>query len=427
MVSSRRRLARLGLVAAAAMAWQAGAVRAEEPGTVEAIERLRKEIERQAGRLAEDEHRLTNELRLLREEQDALKGRIETLSGGKAAPPVPRPTAIPEHVQSPPVQRTQATIEPPEAVGRMLERKRRPPEVPSQAERGGVLLPPGRFVFEPSVEYVRSDVNRADVVGFTVLPGIVFGDINISEAKRDTVVATAGARLGVTERLEIETKIPYIYRHDTTRTRPVGTSAVADVTTMAYGRGLGDVEVAAHYQVNDGRGGWPYFIANMRVRSPTGRDPFEVPHDPMTNAETTLPTGTGFWAVQPSVTLLMPSDPAVLFGGLSYTWNMARDVGTGYGRIDPGDVIGANFGFGVSLNEDLSFSMGYDHSVVLETKRDGRPIPGASLLQVGTLTLGTSYRISQRTSINLSVGVGVTHDAPNLRVLAKVPVALSFW
>jgi len=37
------------------------------------------------------------------------------------------------------------------------------------------------------------------------------------------------------------------------------------------------VEVGAHYQINHGQDGWPYFIGNLRYKSNTGKGPFEVP------------------------------------------------------------------------------------------------------------------------------------------------------
>jgi hypothetical protein len=38
-----------------------------------------------------------------------------------------------------------------------------------------------------------------------------------------------------------------------------------------------------------------------------------------------LPTGSGFHSLQPSLTWLMPSDPAIFFGTFSYTHNFKRE------------------------------------------------------------------------------------------------------
>jgi hypothetical protein len=73
-----------------------------------------------------------------------------------------------------------------------------------------------------------------------------------------------------------------------------------------------------------------------------------------------LPTGSGFYAMQPSLTWLYASDPAILFGGVSYLYNFKRNnvsrrVLAGelepLGTVAPGGVIGFNFGLGLALNE----------------------------------------------------------------------------
>ena len=74
-------------------------------------------------------------------------------------------------------------------------------------------------------------------------------------------------------------------------------------------------------------------MATLRAKSRSGTGPFEVDIDPTTNLERELPTGSGFWAVQPQLTWLLPSDPAVLFGSVSYLYNFKRDVGRGFGTV----------------------------------------------------------------------------------------------
>lgn len=59
--------------------------------------------------------------------------------------------------------------------------------------------------------------------------------------------------------------------------------------------------------------------------------------------------------MSPSVTAILPSDPAVLFGTLGYTGNFARNVDTIIPpviieRVDPGDSVSASVGIGVALN-----------------------------------------------------------------------------
>ena len=307
-------------------------------------------------------------------------------------------------------------------VGDAPEQER--PEIAALVEEGGVLTRRGQLILEPSLEYVRTDTNRAEVVGFSVLPGIVIGNIEVREADRNTVISALTARYGITNRLEVETKIPYVYRDDKTTTRDLGIGASSDTTTGADGSDIGDIEVAAHYQINDGANNWPFLIGNLRVKSDTGTDTFEVARDPVSNAELELPTGTGFWSVEPSLTVLYPTDPAVLFANIGYTWNIERNVGGAFGEIDPGDSIGASFGMGMGLNENLSMSLSYDHDFVTKSTRNGDALLGSSTLQIGRFTWGTSLRVSDDVSVNANVSLGATDDAPDLDFLLRVPIKM---
>jgi len=270
-------------------------------------------------------------------------------------------------------------------------------------------------------------VNRAEIAGFSVLPGIIIGNINITEESRNTIVSALTARYGLTNRLEMEVKVPHVWRDDTTTGRPLGGGgADQDTTTSANGSDIGDVEFAAHYQINQGGGGTPYFVANLRGKSRTGQDPFEVRRDPTTNIETQLPTGTGFWAFEPSLTVIYPTDPAVLYANLNYLINYERNV-SGFGKIDPGNAFGVNFGMGVALNEKLSFSLGYDHKQVQKTRLNGLAGTSARTLQVGRLLMGASFRPDGPVTVNVTLGVGVTEDSPDLDMVVRLPMAFDIF
>jgi hypothetical protein len=93
------------------------------------------------------------------------------------------------------------------------------------------------------------------------------------------------------------------------------------------------------------------------------------------------------------------------------------------GEVDPGDVIGYNFGMGLALNEKSSFSLGYDGASVGKTKINGSDAINASRIQLGTLLLGYSQRVTPATSVGLTVGVGVTRDTPDVTLGLRVPMS----
>ena len=142
-----------------------------------------------------------------------------------------------------------------------------------------------------------------------------------------------------------------------------------------------------------------------------------------------MPTGSGFHGLQAGVTFLYPSDPAVFFGGAAYTHNFERHVGRGFGRVRPGSVIDLNAGMGLALNERASFSIGYQHSIVGEMdQRDpeqvARVLAKTGRLQLGTMRFGLGYRLTPKTNLNVSLGVGVTDDTPDFELTVRLPYSL---
>ena len=334
----------------------------------------------------------------------------------------------------------QADTQAPQRVGQAPESESRPPEVAQIFDQPGVLTPKGKMVVEPSLQYGYSANDRVALVGYTIIPAILIGLIDVRQVKTTTAVATLTGRYGVSRRMELEAKLPYVYIHSDTVSREIFTGSAQDRVFNARGSGMGDVEVTGRYQLNRGAADKPFYIAWLRYKSRTGRDLFEVVTDCVTRcvANTTgtglpldLPTGSGFNALQPGVTWLFPSDPVVFFGSLSYLHNfkrsnVSRRVLGGQteflGDIKAGDILGFNLGMGLALNEKAAISIGYDQSIVDKTEQDGKEVAGAVRTTLGTLLLGGTYRFSDRMSLNVALGVGVTRDTPDLTFTARLPI-----
>lgn len=311
------------------------------------------------------------------------------------------------------------------------------PEQPDPIERAevraippdqGVLTPAGTLIFDPSLEYTRSSANRLVFRGIELVPGIQIGLIEATDVDRDTVVGTAAARYGLTNRIELEARIPYIYRND--RIEVVQQRDEGIVRNIHLeGDGIGDIEGSIRYQINRANPLKPIWIGTLRVKSNTGRGPFEIPFDEF-GVATGLATGSGFWAVEPAFGFLLPSDPVVIFGRVNYLWHIARDIDEVIGdvligRVDPGDSIGANIGFGFALNPRFSYSLGYRHSYIFPTESEiGDTIQRSNKLHVGVLGFGMSYRVTERNTLNLGFEFGVTSDAPDVSITLRSPLEL---
>ncbi len=284
----------------------------------------------------------------------------------------------------------------------------------------------GRLVIEPALEYSHSSSNRLVFRGVEIITGVQIGLIEANDTSRDTIAASLAARYAVSDRLEVEARVPYVYRNDRITTLSQHDQS-ATQTFQLDGSNLGDVELSARYQLNKGRHGEPVFVLGGRVKSDTGRGPFDVARDDQ-GVSTELATGSGFWGYQASLSVLYPSDPAVLFANVSYLYNQPKNIdrmvgGVHVGEVKPGDSIGAGFGFGFALNPRFSYSLGYSHSYIMETESEiGATRQRSTSLQVGALQLGLSFRATPRTTIAASVNVGVTSDAPDVSVGFRMPM-----
>ncbi|MGD9965391.1 MAG: transporter [Hyphomonadaceae bacterium] len=331
--------------------------------------------------------------------------------GGSA--PQPTPAAAPQGPvgEAPPEETQVSTVE-------------------ALPEGQNALLGRGRLVIEPSIEYSRSSGDRFIFRGVAVTTGINIGLIEANDTARDTVAASVAVRYALTDRLEVEARAPFMYRHDR-----VTTLATGSTTTMRTyeldGAEIGDAEISARYQLNNGRNGAPIFVASARVKSDTGLGPFDVDRDAQ-GVATELATGSGFWGVQGGLSVLYPTDPAVLFGNIAYLHNIGDDIDRSFGQaiighVDPGDSISLGFGFGFAMNPRFSYSLSYSHSYVRPTETEISDANGVMVnqespeLHVGAMQLGLSFRATERLTIATAVDIGVTEDAPDVRISLRTP------
>ncbi|GAB2547703.1 acetate kinase [Rhodanobacter koreensis] len=315
----------------------------------------------------------------------------------------------------------------------------RPPAVAPISDQPGVLTPKGKFVLEPSYQFSYSSVDRVDLIGYTVIPAILIGLIDARQVRTTTQTATMTMRYGLTNRLEVELRVPYVYAGSETTSREIFTGSAEDNVFTTSGHGLGDIEATARYQFNDGGADSTYYVGWLRFKSRTGTDPFEVVTDCVTrcvqNATGTglplqQPTGSGFYSLQPGLTWLLPSDPVVIFGNVSYLHNfprygVSRNVllaGKEYlGKVSVGDIVDASIGVGLALNDKASISFGYDQSFVGITKQNNQTVAGSAKTVLGTFLIGGAYRLNDKRTLNVTLGVGATRDTPDVNLAVRLP------
>jgi hypothetical protein len=301
---------------------------------------------------------------------------------------------------------------------------------------GGILTPKGQFVIDPSFEYDYWTQNRLALNGFTIIPGITFGNIFIGRVEQNFLTAAVTARYGVTDRLEVNIKLPYVVAYGTTTTQSVGPGAVT-LSPSSNAAHIGDIQLGVSYQFNSGENGWPVFVGNLLFKTTTGQSPYTVPiytvNDPngefLAGIPKKLPTGTGFYSLEPSLTIFYAAAPGVLFGNIQYVQSFAHsfDIPSPAGgaavfeTLEPGGALAATFGLGFALNDKASMTFSYQQEYVFSSSADHQPLAG-SAYGFGTFNFGVGYVLSARTSMNIGVGIGVGPNAPAAKILVDVPI-----
>ncbi len=197
------------------------------------------------------------------------------------------------------------------------EYKEQASDIASITSDRGIVTQPGRFTIEPSFSHAHSNATQVAVEGYTVIPALLIGLINISEVQRDIFVGALSLKYGFTSRFEAALRVPYLSIQEDLRERQAFEGTPVDTLRESSGEGLGDVELSVRYQLNDGLEGWPYVIGSLRVKAPTGDSPYDVDQQVINDSQGNpigieleeRPTGSGFWSFEPGVSFIYPLGP----------------------------------------------------------------------------------------------------------------------
>ena len=290
--------------------------------------------------------------------------------------------------------------------------------------RGGLLLPAGMLEVDDAASYYSISSDHVTVNGFALFPVLVVGDITSERLRRDILINSVTARLGVTKKFQLDFMVPYGFVLNRT------VDATEAQTTQSQ-FGLGDIVGGASYQFISEHGSAPDLIGSLHFKSTTGVTSYNLE-----SADTSL--GTGFNGLTAAVTAAKTNDPLVFFGSLGYTRNFPAHhtvpisdptdptMTTEVAYIRPGDAFGFQLGSVLSLNPETSMTVGWDQLFTRESKINGQPLP-ASYLVEGSLRIGTSYMFAPGRLLDVSMGVGLTPDTPNLQFSVSFPFRRQLW
>ena len=294
-------------------------------------------------------------------------------------------------------------------------------------QEGGVLVPKGTLVLEPSINYVHIQNNKLAVKGYSIFNAILFGRFDVEKVRRNILTTTLTARYGITNRLQAEFYVPYVYR---TEEMIIPTSIVTEEgeqTASVDDHGIGDIGGTLSYHAIRSRGSIPDVTLNFRFKSRSGRDSFDLETETVAGRDfpEELPTGNGFYGLSGGITLVKVSDPVVFYGSLAYAWNLKRDIDE-VGEVKPGNSVEYNVGMATALNEKTSLSFSFQNAFTESTILAGQEVTDSKLISA-SLSLGVNYRVSETYSLFGVINVGLTDDTPDFQVQLNIPINIKVF
>ena len=303
------------------------------------------------------------------------------------------------------------------------------------------------LTLEVGLNYARYDRKQLTLNGFLALDAIFLGSIAVERVASDTFTYTLAARKGITRDISASIEVPFVQRWTTYQKGGAGGSAAAVAEANVGGDvAVGDVTLSSSYRLFPETPTRPEIALNASVGIPTGQAPYGISWNVLERdndnfirfaVPTRQPTGQGVWGVNFGASMLKTLDPAILFANVGITHTFARhfaDLDTSPDTVSPGKVdLGNAFNYGVgvafALNERMSLSM----SLAQRLNGSARIRPDATGLweriigsdgNAATLGIGMTYALSERMTFVGNLGIGLTPDAPDFSITAKLPFVL---
>lgn len=307
-----------------------------------------------------------------------------------------------------------------------------------------------KWTIDASLNYTHYDRKQLVLDGFLALDAIFLGDISIDDVESDIISLDFGARYNLTDRWQLGVRVPFLSRFSTYTKNTTADEDVAqaDVDTTFE---LGDIELSSYYKLVQETERWPDTVWNVRLKAPTGKDPYGIKNVENEYVDTNgtaddsddtiifhtypseLPTGSGLWALSTGFSFVKTTDPAILFANIEYTHQFANsfdDISSEAGVTQPGDVrLGDSLAYGLgiafALNDRTSLSFAFSQRLQeeAEIKYEGESwdTVSGSDGNAATFSTGVTYALGRKSAISTSVGIGLTPDAPDFSLSVKFP------
>jgi hypothetical protein len=193
---------------------------------------------------------------------------------------------------------------------------------------------------------------------------------------------------------------------------------------------IGDITIGARFQPFGVSRDSASLTFSSSLRLPTGTSPFKIIEN------TGLATGSGTAAITGGINVSKVVDPVALFGSFGITYSLPATNVNQYSAasastltyVKPGYSISFGGGFAYALSYAITTNISFQESIATGTFLRFRDANGdysdarTSTQASGILSLGLGYRVSPKTTINTSVGIGLTANAPNFSLDMSLPL-----
>ncbi|NNJ15495.1 hypothetical protein CSV86_009740 [Pseudomonas putida CSV86] len=369
-----------------------------------------------------------------------LEQRVRQVEDQPAAPPPKRLVRSPASKPAQPQGSGQAVAAAGSSYGESLKDDSEPAQsVSNLYDEASGFFGGGKFSFETGITYARYDTKQLLLNGFLALDSIFLGNINLDRIKSDTWTLDLTGRYNFDQRWQFDINVPVVYRESTFQSGGAGGSGAAlSDETVTRDPTIGDVNFGIAYKFMDESEYAPDAVVSLRVKAPTGKEPYGIkfrqsPGNDSLSYPESLPTGNGVWSITPGISLVKTYDPAVLFGSLSYTYNMEESFGDISstenqkvpGKVKLGDSFQIGAGVAFALNEKMSMSFSVTDLIQRRSKvkadgEDWSTVVGSDA-NAGYFNVGMTLAATDKLTIVPNLSIGLTDDAPDFTFSLKFP------
>ncbi len=290
----------------------------------------------------------------------------------------------------------------------------------TKTDRQYSLLRAGRLAANYDLNYSYVGNQQIDV-GFAAATSDI--DLfRVETTRAHTITNTLSMDYGLLDNLTISGTFPFVSKF-TQSTEFSGTSY-----------GIGDLVFGARYQPFVQSGTGPTYTLTSSLSLPTGRSPY----DQIIGQNTS--TGSGYASGTVGMNASQVFDPVALFGSLSFTG--AKSVsnlhqsnptdGSVLTGLHPGKSIGFGAGFTYALSYNVSTSVSFQETVttpshisVVDASNNALAARATAMQVAAILNFGLGVRLSPKTTVNLTAGIGLTVDSPDFSLGLNVPLTFS--